>query len=268
MRPSNTFLNTIDDFESMTDKQALGLLQHHCMAAGHLEAKRGTLLDYLSRQGKVRCVEFLLENKMTFISRPQIIYDPSGRRTYYDRIFNHRYERFSSIACAEMLLCHLPTKFTVFDAIKGNDLALLYRLTTRKIDINGQDFLGNSPLHLAVKLRLKEAATLLLTYGARCSLSNAKGQTAIDIAVLNQDLDMVNLLLEHCAEVTPQALHVAASHGYDEICKRLLHFNPTAVIKVLNCAAKHGQIKCLRVLLMHFNVEIKKANQIISHART
>ena len=66
----------------------------------------------------------------------------------------------------------------------------------RRLDIDAQDKQGNSPLLLAAMQGHLHAAHLLLQAGARLSLVDGLGNTALMIAVNKGQLEMVSMLLE------------------------------------------------------------------------
>lgn len=72
----------------------------------------------------------------------------------------------------------------------GEDLQHIY------IDINSIDPLGNTPLHLAVKLRLLDEALVLIDHGANPKLRPfSKLPSPIDLAVKSKDKQILKILL-------------------------------------------------------------------------
>ena len=71
--------------------------------------------------------------------------------------------------------------------------ALLYNTEHQNIpiQISVQNFIGDSPLHLAVKHGFLPIVKLLLEYGASTSLKNHNGEKPIDLAF---NIDIKNLL--------------------------------------------------------------------------
>lgn len=75
--------------------------------------------------------------------------------------------------------------------------------------IDAQDNQGNTPLHLACKSRKIGGVKVLLEYNANPNIQNNLGLTPLDIAVINQDNEMIELLL---AKV--KSVNTADNHGH------------------------------------------------------
>ena len=67
-------------------------------------------------------------------------------------------------------------------AASNNDFRVLSLLIDHDADINIQDSLGNTPLHIATDLYSLESLKLLLTSGAATNITNSKNKTALIIA--------------------------------------------------------------------------------------
>lgn len=90
---------------------------------------------------------------------------------------------------------------TLHLAVYGNDreiLTLILEMFSRVSDgtrefVDQRDADGDTPLMWAAELGLIEAAEVLLTWGADVNLKNYHQQTALEIALCNDNLDMIEL---------------------------------------------------------------------------
>ena len=96
------------------------------------------------------------------------------------------------------------------------------------IDINFQDFLGNSLLMIAARGGHEKVAQFLLIRGADVHFRNENGKSALDCAFESGDEKMVQLLLNNGASFNfkskdaEEALKSAVIKGYEKIVKFLL----------------------------------------------
>ncbi|MBK7993617.1 MAG: glutaminase A [Blastocatellia bacterium] len=81
----------------------------------------------------------------------------------------------------------------IWAASKG-DLTAIQRLVARGVDINGADYDGRTPLHLAASEGHAHIVKYLLGYGANTQLKDRWGNTAIDDAANNQHQEIISLL--------------------------------------------------------------------------
>ena len=128
----------------------------------------------------------------------------------------------------------------VHHAIRIGNMEIL-QLVLRGADLNAQDNLQNSALHLASKRSREEAVGLLLQNGASIDVRNAKGRTALHLAAKRWNSNIVRALLDHASCTTDDgakhegfcalqdnagntALHLACkSHGsWEDITKMLI----------------------------------------------
>ena len=96
-------------------------------------------------------------------------------------------------------------------------------------DPNAVDFVGQRPLHFVAELGNLDIASQLIAAGADVNAVVTKsGATALQMAVLSGNHDMVRLLIDRDAGVNAvdkrgwAPIHVVALKGYADICKTLL----------------------------------------------
>ncbi|XP_041032627.1 B-cell lymphoma 3 protein homolog [Carcharodon carcharias] len=109
-----------------------------------------------------------------------------------------------------------------------------------RIELEIRNYDGYTPLHVAVNSHHREIVAHLLAQGADIDAADIKsGRTPLVHAVESNCMDMVNLLLEHGANVNLQtysgntALHSSSGRGLMEIVKVLLKNGADSSIK--NC---------------------------------
>lgn len=96
----------------------------------------------------------------------------------------------------------------------------LVEATKDKAILNIQDSLGQTAMHVAVRLGIVEAVECLLQHGADANLLCFDEQTALHIAIQYGRSEVVECLLRHSVNVTLQdmrgqtALHYAVCHGH------------------------------------------------------
>jgi cytohesin len=91
-------------------------------------------------------------------------------------------------------------------------------------DVNAQDATHYrcTPLHLAASSGYEWAISKFVQVGADVNVRDAGRYTALYYACANNELSTVSLLLSLGAEITPEALHVAAEKGFDSIVSLLI----------------------------------------------
>lgn len=86
--------------------------------------------------------------------------------------------------------------FLFFKMVSNGPISELKNLVVdHGINLNKSRSHGDTGLHVAVRQRLTDIATHLICWGADISLKTRSGETALQIAVKNGDLCMVQLLL-------------------------------------------------------------------------
>lgn len=81
----------------------------------------------------------------------------------------------------------------IWAASKG-DLTAIQRLVARGVDINGADYDGRTPLHLAASEGHTHIVQYLINYQAKTNLIDRWGNTALDDAIQNKHQEIVDLL--------------------------------------------------------------------------
>lgn len=91
------------------------------------------------------------------------------------------------------------SKLTHGDKQNQRDLnlrAYAHLLGKPDIDLNPEDIKGCTPLHRAVNSGSREKIRLLLEHGADMSIREERGHTAMDMAVLRKDQQMIDLFIQ------------------------------------------------------------------------
>ena len=148
----------------------------------------------------------------------------------------------------------------MLDAIKKDDVRAVSELLKRGVEAGTVDREGNSLLILAIKEGSVGSLKAVLAARANVNSRNALGETALMMAALRGDLEVVRQLLVHGAEVNPAGdwtpLIYAAVKGSVEISRLLLAYgaqiNAAADsngLTALMMAAREGHEKLLAFLL-------------------
>ena len=110
-------------------------------------------------------------------------------------------------------------------AVRNNDIDQVRVLLRDGADANAHDTYDQSPLYHAASIKI---AMLLLEHGANIHARNYLGDTPLHIAVINGNIEIVMFLLEHVADVDARTseswtpLHTAAETDNIEAAKLLL----------------------------------------------
>ncbi|KFV05221.1 Ankyrin repeat and SOCS box protein 3 [Tauraco erythrolophus] len=143
-------------------------------------------------------------------------------------------------------------------------LKLLIRAAPSDDYINLKTFEGLCALHLSARYGSLESVRVLLEAGADPNEVTTEATTALFLAVENEHVDVVKLLLQHGANVKGphswsgwNSLHQASFQGCTEIMKILLEKGASEEcvddfgITPLFVAAQYGQLESLRLLISH-----------------
>lgn len=101
-----------------------------------------------------------------------------------------------------------------------------YRSTALHLVMNNPEF-GNLSDHVGIYLRYQreeEIISLLISHGASLEARDGKNDTPLLVAVKNQQLPYVKLLVEAGAGNIEQAREVAVNRGFEEIAEYLEQF--------------------------------------------
>ena len=103
------------------------------------------------------------------------------------------------------------------------DFVILF-IQEYKADVNMTNSFGVTALHMAVVNRNLQMIELLLTSGANIKAVDHGGNSATSIAIENNSIEIVRSILEHGVDedVLNGALHCAVRHGNSEIASLLL----------------------------------------------
>ncbi|KIJ65131.1 hypothetical protein HYDPIDRAFT_153095 [Hydnomerulius pinastri MD-312] len=105
------------------------------------------------------------------------------------------------------------TKF--FSAVSRNDTETLNNMIEKKAGINCRDYVGRTPLHVAILSGAVEAAVILIDAGARMTARLADGRAALHLAAGLGQTSTVRKILERSALNAEQA-KLAAEKGEGE----------------------------------------------------
>ena len=103
-------------------------------------------------------------------------------------------------------------------------------LISNKANINIKDSTGKSPLSRAVIMRSDYYTKNLLFAGARTDTKDKHGLFPLQYAVWNGDTEIVDLLLEHKAQINLQSekttlMHIACMNSHESVAKLLIKKN-------------------------------------------
>lgn len=116
----------------------------------------------------------------------------------------------------------------LFATAKGGNAQDCEALLTIGADVNWRSQDDDTPLLAAVRKGHVETVQLLLAYGADCNVKGTDSLTPMHIAARRGDLNTMNVLLNGKANVNAKTLDgktaydVAKTHGYDDICQRII----------------------------------------------
>jgi ankyrin repeat protein len=158
----------------------------------------------------------------------------------------------------------------LMEAVRNNDLGAINQILIQNLAlVNGVDNRGYSPLVLAAEHGRTEAARVLLQRGAQINFFSNIGinHTALMAASIQGHIDVVEVLLEHRADVTLHPNHqdspiiLAAQNFNFEIVRRLVvaGANPNDINRFsdgsgrssLHYAAQRGDLETVDFLIGH-----------------
>ncbi|GAC1455981.1 MAG: ankyrin repeat domain-containing protein [Ktedonobacterales bacterium] len=124
-----------------------------------------------------------------------------------------------------------------YAALTGDVPALRELLDTNPILVHSYSYDGWTPLHLAAYGGHQEAVSVLLNYGAHVDVRahNGLGSTPLLRAVIGQQMDVVELLIAHGADI-----NATDTSGSTPLHKAALLGNTTLV----QCLLDHGADMC------------------------
>ena len=113
----------------------------------------------------------------------------------------------------------------MMDAVKRDDTRTIDALLKRGLDANTSDQEGNTLLILAVREGSEKAAKRLVAARARVNARNSLGESALMLAALRGQLEIVRELVDNGADVNSPgwtALMYAAVNGHVDVSRLLI----------------------------------------------
>ena len=80
------------------------------------------------------------------------------------------------------------------------DSAKVNEMIEKGADVNARDRFGDTPLHLAIKNRHPDTATLLIHRGANINVAGALGDTPLHVSIYEEQKGLSELLLKKGAD--------------------------------------------------------------------
>jgi len=169
--------------------------------------------------------------------------------------------RATAALAAALALWAAPSSATLDDlltAVKFDNVDGVRRMLDGGYAVDTADSSGGSLLMLAAVERSPRVASLLIQRGAKVNYRNGARETAVMLAALHGDLEIVKLLTAAGAELDQTgwtALHYAAYGGYIDICRFLLEHkadidarSPNGTTPLM-MAARQGNYDTVKLLL-------------------
>lgn len=130
--------------------------------------------------------------------------------------------------------------FALLLAASKNDTTLVNSILDKKeVDIDGKDRSGWTALTIAVRKRYNVIARQLIERGANPNVKGPLNMTALHQAILNNDIETMELLLKHKANIS------AESNSFEEIPGTKPSHSP------LEWASNLGFVEAIRILLLY-----------------
>ena len=99
-----------------------------------------------------------------------------------------------------------PPTLPLYRALQLGDLDQVKRHLAQGSDINSPDGAGDYPLHVAARNAQVAIVRLLLEHGARADVLDARGRTALQVALAGGRTELAQVLFAADASESPQAL--------------------------------------------------------------
>jgi ankyrin repeat protein len=138
--------------------------------------------------------------------------------------------------------------------VKNNNLSLVQFLLEKGVNPNVGGTNGNTPLIISIKRGFYQISEKLITLGANTCKPDKKGKTPLYWAVNKKNINIINLLLDHGAELT---IHTALLHAIDSdyldlvqlLVKRGAPLNVVSSGTPLIRAIMRGHLNIARILI-------------------
>ncbi|XP_055955630.1 ankyrin-1-like [Patella vulgata] len=137
------------------------------------------------------------------------------------------------------------TKPPICKAVEIGQLSAVRSLLDAGFDNTAKDCDGNSPLHLAVCLKLYEIMQLLLDRNSPLDSCNIVGYTPLHMAVINRDIHATHLILE--TNQTPVLSYISQGVACPPIDLRALFSGDTC----LHIATEQNCIEMVNIIIMN-----------------
>ncbi|RLV60434.1 ankyrin repeat domain-containing protein [Parashewanella curva] len=173
------------------------LLQHGALT--EIKAKKGhqTPLHLAAQSGHLSCVQLLVMHGANIEARTKIsALTPMHMACFFGHVevLNYLYSRCVNFSQSTTE----GINALMLSASKGHQNCLAFLLSKKLCgDINAVDSRGYTALHFAVKGRHLACAEVLLEHQANAELLNTNGESAWYLAVKNDDVEMIKLLIRH-----------------------------------------------------------------------
>lgn len=148
-------------------------------------------------------------------------------------------------------------------AASNSDLQYTKLLLDKGAKINAQDYTGRTPLFAAMQMGGEEALIkMLVKHGAKINHTDNEGISVLDLAVINDDADMIKCLVNNGAKISAgisgnTPLEDAAAQGKLQAIEALLevgsslHHKNTYGKTALELAFKAGEFGAVNMLKLH-----------------
>ena len=131
----------------------------------------------------------------------------------------------TTIAAVVLVGCgSQPPDISIWGAASNGNIVAVKQHLAAGTDVNAKDgFADWTALHWAVQFGHKEIAELLIAKGAKLNVQNSLGYTPLDLAAMNDNKEIADLLRKHGGiSGAADSIHVAAAVGNIETVKQHL----------------------------------------------